>query len=68
MSLLKEWVHHDCSDESAVDEIQDDVLKEVTFIRVAEAPNEEISILGSAAAGIPLKGGNIGFAFSKKSG
>ncbi|KAL8277804.1 hypothetical protein RQP46_009787 [Phenoliferia psychrophenolica] len=65
LSILKSWLHHNCRDENAADEIEDKVLREVVFLRVADAP-DEVGI--QAVGGKALRGGQIGFAFAKRSG
>ncbi|KAK4699950.1 hypothetical protein P7C70_g6303, partial [Phenoliferia sp. Uapishka_3] len=65
LSILKSWVHHNCRDEYAADEIEDTVLREVVFLRIADAP-DEVGI--QAEGGKALRGGQIGFAFAKRTG
>ena len=65
LSVLKSWLHHNCRDEDAVDEIEDTVLREVVFSRVANAPNEAGI---QAEGGLALRGGHISFAFAKRTG
>lgn len=65
MSLLKEWIHHNCTIEEQVDQIEDELIREIVYARVTDATSEDGNTLED---GNVLRGGHISFAFSKRSG
>lgn len=66
LSVLNTWTHHNGCDQQSVDEIEDDLLRQIVYSRVVEAPEEEgFDALGKG--GMRLRGGQIGMCFAKKS-
>ncbi|KAM0750014.1 hypothetical protein T439DRAFT_44310 [Meredithblackwellia eburnea MCA 4105] len=68
LSILKSWVHHDCSIMDVVDEVEDPHLRLVIFEREGKAENDTEWSFRTRDDGPLMKGGMIGFAFSKRSG
>jgi hypothetical protein len=66
LSLLNSWIHHDCTSETVVDDIEDLVLRGLVYTRIAETAKKEMGVRG-INGGLMLKGGRIGFAFARKS-
>jgi hypothetical protein len=68
LSMLNTWTHHNCTDEESVDEIEDTLLRAVVYHRVIEASEDDEGASPVGRGGMRLRGGQVGFAFAKKSG
>jgi len=82
LSVLQDWVHHDCCAEASVDLIEDKLLRDVIYWQVAHPCEnagagfkterfrqwEEDGADGAEGKGMmELKGGMVGFAFARRS-
>ncbi|GAA5945928.1 hypothetical protein JCM10213_006186 [Rhodosporidiobolus nylandii] len=68
LSILKTWTHYNCSDERAIDHLEDQLLRSLVYERIIQASDTEHSVEPQGNGTLRLHGGQIGWVFGKRSG
>ncbi|GAA5824225.1 hypothetical protein JCM11251_001575 [Rhodosporidiobolus azoricus] len=68
LSILRTYSHYNCSDDTVIDTIDDQLLRSVIYERVAVAAEGDHEVPPQGRGELPLRGGQVGWVFGKRSG